>query len=156
MYLFLVILLVLASVALIGVVLIQSGKGDGLSGAFGMGEGQAVFGSRAGDVLTKATTWFAVAFMFLSLAVTYVSKHASDSMLPGSRSVYTRSSRSEKPTTLADFEKKLSSSGSVENAQDDASTSAVPKKAEVDKVTNVTSTVKAAVSALAAPAVTNK
>ena len=56
MYALLVILLVVVCVCLIGVVLIQSGKGDGLSGAFGMGEGQAVFGNRAGDVLTKATT----------------------------------------------------------------------------------------------------
>ena len=132
MYFFLVILLVLASVALIGVVLIQSGKGDGLSGAFGMGEGQAVFGSRAGDVLTKATSWFAIAFMLLSLAVTYVSKHASDSMLPGTRSNYTPSGRAEKHTSLADYEKKLSSSGDVESAESEGSTSAVPENADAN------------------------
>lgn len=83
MYALLVLVLVVVSVCLIGVVLIQSGKGDGLSGAFGMGEGQAVFGNRAGDVLTKATSWFAIAFMALCLAVTWQSKRAGDSMLTG-------------------------------------------------------------------------
>ena len=106
MYTFLVVLLVLVSVALIGVVLIQSGKGDGLSGAFGMGEGQAVFGSRAGDVLTKATTWFAVAFMILCLGVTYMSNHEGDSMLSLGRISYSssRGPSGEKPLTLEQVE----------------------------------------------------
>ncbi|MCX7848297.1 MAG: preprotein translocase subunit SecG [bacterium] len=83
MYALLIIILVLVSICLIGVVLIQSGRGDGLSGAFGMGEGQAVFGNRAGDVLTKATSWFAIAFMVLCLLVTWQSKRAGDSILRG-------------------------------------------------------------------------
>lgn len=78
-----IIVLVIISLGLIGVVLIQSGRGGGLSGAFGTGEGQAVFGSRAGDVLTHATTWFAVLFMVLCLLVAYVSKHAEDSIMRG-------------------------------------------------------------------------
>jgi preprotein translocase subunit SecG len=83
LYALLVILLVLMSVFLIGVVLIQSGRGDGLSGAFGMGEGQAVFGDRAGDVLTKATSWAAILFMLLCLAVTWQSKRSEESLLSG-------------------------------------------------------------------------
>jgi preprotein translocase subunit SecG len=82
-YALLVIVLATTSVFLIGVVLIQSGRGDGLSGAFGMGEGQAVFGDRAGDVLTKATTWSAVLFMLLCLAVTWQSKRSEESLLSG-------------------------------------------------------------------------
>jgi preprotein translocase subunit SecG len=85
MYILMVLLLVIVCVGLIGVVLLQSGRGDGLSGAFGMGEGQAVFGNRAGDVLTKATSWFAIAFMVLCIAVAWYSKHAGDSVLTGRR-----------------------------------------------------------------------
>ncbi len=86
MYILMVMLLVVVCIGLIGVVLLQSGRGDGLSGAFGMGEGQAVFGSRAGDVLTKATSWFAIGFMVLCIAVAWQSKHAGDSVLTGRRS----------------------------------------------------------------------
>ncbi len=85
MYILMVMLLVVVCIGLIGVVLLQSGRGDGLSGAFGMGEGQAVFGSRAGDVLTKATSWFAIGFMVLCIAVAWQSKHAGDSVLTGRR-----------------------------------------------------------------------
>ena len=87
MYIVLIILLVIASLGLIGVVFIQSGKGGGLSGAFGLGEGQAVFGSRAGDVLTKATEIFAIGFMVLCIAVAWQSKHADDSIVAGKTAI---------------------------------------------------------------------
>jgi len=106
MYALLVIVLVVVSICLIGVVLIQSGKGDGLSGAFGMGEGQAVFGNRAGDVLTKATSWFAIAFMALCLAVTWQSKRAGDSILRGMGGSVRRASGPRAPLmTMAEMEK---------------------------------------------------
>ena len=96
MYILLIIVLVLVSLCLIGVVLIQSGKGGGLSGAFGLGEGQAVFGSRAGDVLTKATEVFAIAFMVLCIAVTWQSKLADDSLVAG-RTTARRSTQRNTP-----------------------------------------------------------
>lgn len=115
MYLFTIILMVLASLGLIGVVLIQSGKGDGLSGAFGMGEGQAVFGSRAGDVLTKATTWFAIAFMLLCLAVTYLSKHAGDSTIAGRGGRnYSASDRGPKPVSLKEYATRTNAASRVD------------------------------------------
>ncbi|MFH1864879.1 MAG: preprotein translocase subunit SecG, partial [Candidatus Eisenbacteria bacterium] len=59
---------------LIVVVLLQSGKGGGLAGAFGGAGGVgAVFGGQAAATfLTKATRYLAIAFMVtsLSLAVT--------------------------------------------------------------------------------------
>lgn len=85
LYTITIVLLVIISLGLIGVVLIQKDKGGGLSGSFGTGEGQAVFGSRAGDVLTYATTWFAILFMVLCLVATYVSKHADESLMRGGR-----------------------------------------------------------------------
>ncbi len=105
LYYFFLLLLVLTSICLITVVLIQSGRGAGLSGAFGMGEGQAVFGSRAGDVLTKATKVFAIAFMVLCIAVTYQSKHAQDSIMSGSKSAVTSSHSSQPLPTMEELEK---------------------------------------------------
>jgi preprotein translocase subunit SecG len=93
MYIVLIILLVIFSLGLIGVVLIQSGKGGGLSGAFGLGEGQAVFGSRAGDVLTKATEIFAIGFMVLCIAVTWQAKMADESIVVGNGSAVRGSGR---------------------------------------------------------------
>jgi preprotein translocase subunit SecG len=65
MYTFLILLHVLISLALIMVVLLQSGKGTGLAGAFGGGGGAmgAVFGGRgAATFLSKLTTILAIAF----------------------------------------------------------------------------------------------
>jgi len=61
---------VLVCFSLILVVLLQSGKGGGLSGAFGGmgGSGQALFGGRgAATFLSKATTVLGVAFMTTSV-----------------------------------------------------------------------------------------
>ena len=49
------ILLLLVGMFLILVVLIQRGKGGGLSGAFGGSGGSSAFGSRAGDAFTRFT-----------------------------------------------------------------------------------------------------
>ncbi len=64
MYAFLIVLHVLISLALILVVLLQSGKGTGLAGAFGStGAMGAVFGGRgAATFLSKMTTILAIAF----------------------------------------------------------------------------------------------
>lgn len=62
---------VLISLALIVVVLLQSGKGGGLAGAFGGGGGVgAVFGGQAAATfLTKATRYLATAFMITALSM---------------------------------------------------------------------------------------
>jgi len=48
-------LLVLTALFLILLVLVQRGKGGGLSGAFGGMGGQSAFGTKAGDTFTKIT-----------------------------------------------------------------------------------------------------
>jgi len=64
---------VTSCVLLVVAVLLQSGKDAGLSGAFGLGGGgQAIFGARAGDVLSKATVVFAVTFIVTCLLFTRV------------------------------------------------------------------------------------
>ncbi len=62
---------------LIGVVLLQQGKSADLAGAFGGQGSQTAFGPRgAANLLTKLTTWSAVVFMVLSIALTVMlSRH---------------------------------------------------------------------------------
>lgn len=67
---FLAILFVLICILLIGIVLIQKGRGGGLSGAFGGAGGHSAFGSRTGDMFTWITV--VLVCLFLIIAVTTV------------------------------------------------------------------------------------
>jgi preprotein translocase subunit SecG len=61
---------ILICLVLVVVVLLQSGKAADLAGAFGGAGSQTAFGPRgAATFLSKATTWSAVMFMLLSLAL---------------------------------------------------------------------------------------
>jgi len=64
---------ILVCVGLVVVVLLQSGKGGGLAGAFGGAGGVgAVFGGQAAATfLTKATRYLAIAFMVTSLTLAF-------------------------------------------------------------------------------------
>lgn len=77
----LLVLHVLVCGALILVVLLQSGKGGGLAGAFGGGggqTGQALFGGRgAATVLTKASSILGMVFLLTSLVLALMASHAS-------------------------------------------------------------------------------
>lgn len=71
---------VIVCLLLILFVLVQSDKGGGLAGAFGgMGGGvNTVFGGKGtADILTKATTWLAVAFMVIVLTLNLLVAHRS-------------------------------------------------------------------------------
>ena len=62
---------ILACLFLIGVVLLQQGKGQDLASAFGGGGTQTAFGPRgSANVLSRATTILAGVFMVTSLALT--------------------------------------------------------------------------------------
>jgi preprotein translocase subunit SecG len=65
---------VVICVLLVMVTLLQRGKGAGLSGVFGGGASQSVFGGRgAAPMLAKATVVLATLFMVSSLSLTLVS-----------------------------------------------------------------------------------
>lgn len=68
LYRFLIVLLLLDALFLMGVVLLQAGKGGGLAASFGgASSGDALFGARqAGNLLTKATWWSAGVFLGLA------------------------------------------------------------------------------------------
>ena len=63
------IVLLVSGVLLIGLILIQKGKGGGLAGAFGGAGGSSAFGSRAGDTFTRITI-YAAAFWVLFIMIT--------------------------------------------------------------------------------------
>jgi preprotein translocase subunit SecG len=83
------ILLVLAaftSVLLIGIVLLQRGRGGGLAGALGGMGGQSAFGTKAGDVFTRITIVLAIIWVVLAAGGTFVLQR-STSKLEGTDTV---------------------------------------------------------------------
>jgi len=68
LYQVLIIAYVLIALALIGLVLIQQGKGADMGASFGAGSSATVFGSGgSGNFMTKMTTYLAIAFFAISL-----------------------------------------------------------------------------------------
>ena len=92
----LLILLVVDALALIGLVLLQQGKGADVGAAFGSGGANTVFGSAgSATFLTKATAWLAIGFFAISFGLAYTANKQADAlgMLPASAPV-----ESEAPT----------------------------------------------------------
>ena len=58
---------VLSCLLLIGLVLLQKSKSEGLGLAFGAGAGESLFGARAGNVLSRATVILGIVFLANSL-----------------------------------------------------------------------------------------
>ena len=76
MSILLIIIHVLVCIALIMIVLLQTGKGADMGAAFGGGSSQTLFGSTgASTFLSKATTAAAIIFMVTSLGLAYLSSH---------------------------------------------------------------------------------
>ncbi len=63
------VLFVICCVALILIVLIQKGKGGGLSAAFGGGMASGILGSKTGDFLTWVTITLAAVFLILAVVM---------------------------------------------------------------------------------------
>ena len=84
MYTVLVVTQVLAAIALIGLVLIQHGKGADAGAAFGSGASGTVFGARgSANFLTRATAICATIFFAASLSLAYLvqARRAPDSVM---------------------------------------------------------------------------
>ena len=72
----LIIIHLIVCIALIMIVLLQTGKGADMGAAFGGGASQTLFGSTgASTFLSKATTIAAIVFMITSLGLAYLSTH---------------------------------------------------------------------------------
>ncbi len=78
-----VIIHVIVCLALIGIVLLQHGKGAGIGAAFG-GSSQTVFGSTgAAPFLAKLTAVAALVFMLTSLGLTFLGRQKEASIMQG-------------------------------------------------------------------------
>ena len=71
---------VLAALAIIGVVLLQHGKGADLGAAFGGGASGSLFGATgSANFLSRTTAVLAAVFFVTSLGLTWFSSHQTDS-----------------------------------------------------------------------------
>jgi len=74
----LTILLIIVAVLLIGLILLQQGKGADAGAAFGSGSSGTVFGAAgAGGFLSQMTWGLAIAFFALALGMAYMARHTS-------------------------------------------------------------------------------
>ncbi len=72
---------VLAALGIIGLVLLQHGKGADMGSGFGGGSSSTVFGAGgAGNFLTRMTTTIAIVFFVTSFALAYFAKERSVSV----------------------------------------------------------------------------
>jgi preprotein translocase subunit SecG len=70
------VLFILVCVLLIGVILLQKGRGGGLSGAFGGAGGHSAFGTRTGDMFTWVTVVLVGLFIILAVLCVQVFRPA--------------------------------------------------------------------------------
>ncbi len=83
MFILVVVLHVIVCLAIIGLVLLQAGKGADIGSAFGGGGSQAVFGSMGTPtVLGKATSVVAILFLITSFALSMLSHRQATSIMP--------------------------------------------------------------------------
>jgi len=71
LFAFLILVEAVTSFLLIGIIFLQKTKG-GMGGAFGGGMGEAIFGSRMGNVLTKGTAILGVVFLVNTTLLAYL------------------------------------------------------------------------------------
>ncbi|MFT5206401.1 MAG: preprotein translocase subunit SecG [Candidatus Omnitrophota bacterium] len=141
MIIFVTILHVIACLVLIGVILIQSGRGGGLSEMLG-GAGQPaqkMFGTQTSSFLGKATTYCAVMFLITSVALGVLTSQKSKSLMSGAEI---------KPffdqTTTSDQLDPENAKAALAKAQAELE-KLLPKKAEQTDIVNAKKAVKAVV-----------
>lgn len=80
-YSILIVVHVIASIMLILVILLQAGRGGGLSEAFGMSSTQTFFGTSATKFLQRATSVAAIVFLLTCLSLAALSTRRSRSLM---------------------------------------------------------------------------
>ena len=69
----LLVFFIVAAILLVALVLVQNEEGDSLGGIFAGGSGSA-FGSRSGNILTKATSLLGAIFLLISLGLALLNR----------------------------------------------------------------------------------
>ncbi len=88
--------IVILSLFLIGVILIQRGKGGGLAGAFGGAGGSSAFGTKAGDVFTRITGVAAIIWIALAMLLVVITNQHKGSAFDSETSSAVSKSATEK------------------------------------------------------------
>ncbi|MGM0766406.1 MAG: preprotein translocase subunit SecG [Pseudomonadota bacterium] len=101
---------VVIAVALVGLVLIQQGKGADAGAAFGGGASQTVFGSQgSGSFLTRMTTLLAVVFFVTSFSLAIFAKQRAE--VAGEAGIPVVQESSEASDAPVDMEEREAESG---------------------------------------------
>lgn len=90
---------------LIGLILLQRGRGGGLAGAFGGMGGQSAFGTKAGDVFTRITIGVATAWILLcgtSVIALHSTTRLSKDLLKEEGTAISKEADSQKAPALGD------------------------------------------------------
>ena len=107
MFTFVVIIHVIVSLIIIGLVLLQAGKGADIGSAFGGSGSQAVFGSMGTPtVLGKITTVVAVIFMVTSFSLAVLPHKKASTIMPASAPARSDATLAPAPPPAATPEKK--------------------------------------------------
>lgn len=85
MYAALIVIHIIASIVLILVILLQAGRGGGLSESFGVSSTQTFFGTSATKFLQRATSVSAVVFLLTCLSLAALSTKRSRSLMERQR-----------------------------------------------------------------------
>lgn len=118
---------------LIGIVLLQRGRGGGLAGSFGGMGGQSAFGTKAGDVFTKITIGVAIVWFVLAGICTVVANSATKGRFKAGTDPVLKAPAIGKDSKQSEAEaddKASSNAGASGNEKD-----AVPPSPEKDQVT---------------------
>ncbi len=81
MYAFLIVIHVFVCLVLISVILLQAGRGGGISDMFGANQTQSVFGTQTNAFMTRATEVCAVVFIITSLSLGILSTQRGKSLI---------------------------------------------------------------------------
>ncbi len=93
---------VLLAAAMVGLILIQQGKGADAGASFGAGASQTVFGSvGAGNVLTRSTAILATLFFVASIGLAVMAKHKAEAAREGGIPVAAEVQPGDNPPPLA-------------------------------------------------------
>ena len=118
--------------AIIGLVLLQRGKGAEAGAGFGAGASGTVFGARgAGTALSRATAIFVAIFMLNSLLLTYMGTHSAQTSQPKSI-LDTAGEKSGEKTSATPGANKLGVTTPSAPGNPNGSTTAAPTTAPAD------------------------
>ena len=118
----LIVYLVVA-IALVGIILLQQGKGAEMGASFGAGGANTVFGAAgSGNALTKATTILAILFFGIALSISYLNSAPPvvvDEVFDEATAIEKTSIESELPTDPAAPDALESATAPVESGSND-------------------------------------